>query len=405
MKKNKIAKIAGVAAALSGIATIASCSKLHDYTIVKDYLIEMPTYKSIDYNYAQSWFKTHPFGAGGCSAVVKDVAQTNEDPHLIVGRNMDYGFSKKCAYIIRTAEPNKLKTLGFAYATNKTSPDFDDLKWHGISDEWYRIMPFFCTDIINEKGLYCEIDMRNIERDPSTGKSIFRCEGTNPSTGVDVHMVALTRFIAANCEDVESAVKYVKQNINVFNNENDWNFSFMLADAKGNYGLLEFGYDKVWFEPGVKCQTNYFLNGDPGKNCKNKFGIGRREYLLNHLDEVTDGWSMFNLINQLSYSNVYKGKYCPFDMRSETSDFMPFDEIEYEWLMPDYTEEDHPTEVKKVYSIINDKLKELWKLSEEERRKLSWYWQSTFTEVIDIPTKTIHIRMFEDNNYVFDFKL
>lgn len=399
MKIGKIIKVIELGAALSGLSVITSCGTIHNFTIVKDFLVEMPTYTSVDYKYAQKWFKWHPISAGGCSAVVKNVGDQNNN-HLIIGRNMDYAYSKKCAYIIRTEEPDKYKTLGFAYATNPTSPDFEKVQKYGISNEWYRIAPFFCTDVINEEGLYCEIDMRNIEKDDK-GKSKFRCSGTNPETHVDVHMVALTRFIVSNCKNVTEAIKYVQDNINVFNKEEDWNFSFLLADAEGKYGLLEFGHNDIFWKLGQNCQTNYFVNDTIKDESKIKFGIGRYQYLQDHLNDVTDTDTMFNLINQIRYSNVYYGKNCPFDMRSETSDFLT--DVPYEWLMPWYTEQDHPEEVKQVYEKINKKLEELWKLPEEERKKLPWYWQSTFTEIVDIPSKTIHIRMFEDDDYIFDY--
>ncbi|XQP55336.1 MAG: carcinine hydrolase/isopenicillin-N N-acyltransferase family protein [Mycoplasmoidaceae bacterium] len=405
MKKNKISKIIGVAAGLSGIAAITSCGSKQDFTIVKDYLIEMPTYKSVDYDYAQQWFRENPIrDVGGCSAVAKDVG-TDTEHRVLVGRNMDYSFSKKCAYIIRTDEPGLHKTLGFAYATNKASPDFAYVKEHGISEEWRKIAPFFCTDIINDKGLYCEIDMRNIEYDASTGENKFWCEGTNPGLGhPDVHMVALTRFVVGHCDNVTDAVTYVKNNINVFNKVDEWNFSFLLADATGHYGVLEFDHNTVHWNDGadgVNCQTNYFISPEMETRSENKFGIGRWNYLREKIPYVTDTKSMFNLINQLSYSNVYKGWCCPFDMRSEASDFMPED-IPYEWLLPSDQNPDH---LKRVYEVIDAKLKELEELPETERRKLSWYWQSTFTNVVDIFNRTIHIRMFEDPNYVFDFKL
>lgn len=407
MKKNKISKIIGIAAAASGLAAITSCSRNEfDFKIVKDYLIEMPTYKTVDYDYAEQWFRDNPIrDVGGCSAVAKDVGNDAEH-HVLVGRNMDYSYSKKCAYIIRTDEPGLHKTLGFAYATNKTSPDFEFVKKHGVGNEWRKIAPFFCTDVINDQGLYCEIDMRNIEYDED-GHNKFWCSGTNEGMGLpDVHMVALTRFVVGHCSTVNDAVRYVTDNLNVFNKEDEWNFSFLLADATGHYGVLEFDNNDVHWNDGAdgaNCQTNYFISPQMQTSSKIKFGIGRKLYLDNNIKNVTDTWSMFNLINQLSYSNVYKGRYCPFDMRSETSDLIT--DVPYEWLMPDFTEKDHPDEVAQVYKEIDDKLRELEKLPEEERRKLSWYWQSTFTEVVDIFNRSIHIRMFEDPNYIFDFKL
>lgn len=393
MKKNNIIKKIGtLAVAAAGVLPIVSCGN-HKCTIVKDYLAEIPVYKKIDYDYAQEYFKSNPIKAGGCSAVVKDIDPSIRS-HLIVGRNMDFAFSKKCAYIIRTAEPNKYKTLGLAYATADVSPDFDYVKKHGVNNKWYKIAPFFCTDIINEKGLYCEIDMRNIEKNPD-GSSKFRCSGTNPSTGVDVHMVALTRFIVNNCKDVNEAIEYVQNNINVYNKEEDWNFSFLLADATGNYGLLEFGYNKVFWKQGQNAHTNYFLNGQLGIDSEQKFGIGRYNYILNNLPYVSNTSDMYNLMDKLSYSNVYKGRSCPFDMRSEA----------YEVLGMTYEEVMDPAREEEVYAKIDQLLAQLQTMTEEEKRQLPWYWQSTFTNVVDIPNKSFHVRIFEDKDYIFDLKI
>ncbi len=400
MKKNKINKIIGVAAAVSGLAGIASCGSKNNFTIVKDYLIEMPTYKSIDYKFAEKWFRENPIrDVGGCSAVAKDVG-TNSEHHVLVGRNMDYSFSKKCAYVIRTNEPGLHKTLGFAYATNKTSPDFEYVKKHGISREWRKIAPFFCTDIINDKGLYCEIDMRNIELDED-GNNKFWCSGTNDGKGLPyVHMVALTRFVVGHCDNVTEAVKYVQNNINVFNKVDEWNFSFLLADAEGNYGVLEFDHNDVRWNEGANCQTNYFISPDMLPRSENKFGYGRLNHLKDNLENVTDNDSMFNLINQLSYSNVYKGRECPFDMRTEARDLLE-GKVDIDWLI---SEDESKKEA--VYVQIDKILEEQLKpLPEEERRKLPWYWQSTFTEVVDIYNRSIYIRMFEDPNYIFEYKL
>ena len=213
-------RLIGFAFSLLALLPFSSCSKKDmNFKILKDRLIELPTYTSIDYKYAEEHFKKTPVGGhGGCTAVVKDLGEGN----LVVGRNMDYCFSKKSAYIVRTAVPGEYKTLGFSYGVNKVAQDFEDIKKNGLKDGWKKLIPFYCGDIINEKGLYCEIDMRNIERDDDD-KSIFRCSGTreHEESDFDVHMVALTRFVVNNCKDVPEAIQYVEQHLNVFNNEND----------------------------------------------------------------------------------------------------------------------------------------------------------------------------------------
>ncbi|MCQ2753069.1 MAG: carcinine hydrolase/isopenicillin-N N-acyltransferase family protein [Bacilli bacterium] len=396
-------KVLAVLLVSVGLSSLTSCNQ-RDFKILKDYVIEMPTYTTIDYQYASEWFKVNPFGAGGCSAITKDIGTTAE-PHLIVGRNMDYGFSDKCAYVIRTNEPGGYKTLGIAYATAKASPSFSSVKSHGISDEWRKMAPFFCTDIINEHGLYCEIDMRNVEKDED-GKSIFHCEGTKKGAEFDVHMVAVTRFIVNHCKTVEEAENYVKNNINVFNNENDWNFSFLLADATGAHAVLEFGHDQIAFDKEKFCQTNFFINdpfGPKGKTdgeSKNHFGIGRYDYLTKNIDGVTDATKMFNLMDNVSYSNVYKGYQCPFAMRSEAYGLVTLDgeDQSFKTFMSDEKSDEVWQKIGQLMAYLNS-------LPDKEKKKLPWYWQSTFTNVIDIPSKTIYTRMFENPDYTFTFTL
>ena len=99
-------KIISLVLVIPGVFSFTSCSK-HKFTIIKDYLVELPTYKSIDYDYATKWFKHNPFGMGGCSAVAKDVGFDEEHPHIIVGRNMDYGFSHSGNSVLTDTSSNR----------------------------------------------------------------------------------------------------------------------------------------------------------------------------------------------------------------------------------------------------------------------------------------------------------
>ncbi len=371
---------------------LASCGETK-FNILKDYLIEMPTYKEIDYSFAEEHFKNTPVGGHGCTAVVKDLGGGN----LIVGRNMDYSYSKKSAFIVRTEVPGEYKTLGFSYGVNKTAQDFEDIRDHGLTDEWKKLIPFYCGDIINEKGFYCEIDMRNPEKNKD-GSDKFGCDGTNKSAPTLVNMVQVTRFLTAHCANVPEAVEYAKNNINIYNCAGDWNFAYCLADAEGNYGILEIAHNKVYFNDKQTRHSNYYVTPELNAEAELKFGIGRTDYIDKHLAEVTDKESMYDLMNNLSYSNVYKLDECPFDMRSEACTFdgnpLTFDE-----LMDDANKE-------AVYAALHE-LKEttLDKMSEEEKKALPWYWQSSFTNVIDPKAKTMHIRFFENSEYIFDYSI
>lgn len=66
-----------------------------------------------------------------------------------------------------------------------------------------------------------------------------------------------------------------------------------------------------------------------------------------------------------------------------------------------------------LMSVFNELKEELNKFSETEKRELSWYWQSSFTNVIERKTKSMHIRFLKiqiifsiiEFNKIIDFVL
>lgn len=150
------------------------------------------------------------------------------DGHCLVGRNMDLNISNKNAYIIRT-NAGKFKTIGLAYTFRSISPDYDIVAEKGISQEFYKILPFMCDDVLNEAGLHIEINMRHGEYWPN-GADMFGCSGTNPESEERVYLFEIPRYVGEHCATVEEAMAYVSS-LDVYSQNNYWNDCFLVSDS------------------------------------------------------------------------------------------------------------------------------------------------------------------------------
>ena len=122
--------------------------------------------------------------------------------------------------------------------------------------------------------------------------------------------------------------------------------------------------------------------------------------MQNGIDAVNSKTAMFNLMNKVAYSNFYRDyddcKYNHFDPRSEqlgelgllTSGFC---------MNPNY--ENY------FKAMQNEYTAPIRQMTREQKRAKNEYWESTFTEVVDISEKSIFVRFFENNemNYVLTF--
>lgn len=105
-------------------------------------------------------------------------------------------------------------------------------------------MLFFTNDVMNEKGLYIEADMREGQPE-STG--IAHSTGTNPDAEVSMSFPALVRYLGERCATVDEAVELAKS-LNVYGMITDhlnWCGGYLIADASGHYGVLELVNNKL----------------------------------------------------------------------------------------------------------------------------------------------------------------
>ena len=373
-------------------------------TELEKYVFEVDEYTSLDYDAADDFYaKLNDNWGGGCSAVSKMV-----DGHRLVGRNMDQCISNKCVYIIRT-DAGKFKTLGLVYTHRDYSPDYEEVVSNGISDEFYKVLPFMCDDVLNDAGLHIEINMRHGEYWPN-GADKFACEGTNPESSDRVYMFELPRYIGENCATVEEAKQYVST-LNVYSQNYYWNYCFIISDSLGHSSLLEFSSNEVcWLDEesldsydwldvyGTKAiaQANFYLNESAWQIQDIKSGEGRYIALQNGIDAVNSRSDMYDLMRKVQYSSYYldydECKNNHFDPRSETLGELPW--ATYDLVFdPDFEET--------ARQLINESNDQIRSLSRQEKQDINEYWESIFTEVVDVNSQEIFVRIFENEEMLY----
>ena len=355
-------------------------------TKVLDHVLDAGTYTSLNFEAVKSFMKNRSNGIGGCSAIAK-VLDSGE---TIVGRNMDLNISNKSAYVIRTKINGNYETVGLSYYYD-IFPDYEDVLENGMPEELYNLLPFVSTDVLNEKGLYIETNMRTGECWPN-GDSKFGCPGTNESATEVIRSSILPRILCEHCSTVNEAVEYAKK-LNICigdNNSTAWNFCFLMADATGNYGVLEIAANKLFWHEKAQAQTNFYLAKELNQIELYKAGLGRYDYLMNNIDKVHNENDMYELMKSVSYFQIYNPENCKFDLRSEfvgteghwTSD----------WLLDDNNKDE-------LFKYINKTGQKIRTMTRKEKQDQNKYWESAFTEVVNCNKKTLFVRFFEDDKH------
>lgn len=368
----------------TGCSQSSSTAEKDNLTVSKiyDYVVDIGTITEIDYDFIRDKYANGNDLVGGCSAVAK----VTDDGTMLVGRNMDLYYSNNPAYIVRTAVDGCYETIGVGYAFMSKWPTYEQVLAEGLSDELYKELPFITTDMMNSEGLYVEINMRYPEFWAS-GDSKFACSGTNEDADERVYAQCIGRYIAENCATVEEAVAYVN-NLNIFTGDTkySWNYCFMLADASGHYGLLEIAENKVVWLDYQQCQTNFYIDEELAAIEEYKCGLGRYDYLMNHIDSIQSEDELHQLMDQVTYFRIYSED-CPYDAYSEFVETYPW------WTNEYMKDEANAEEINGVIAYFREAVNAY---DEQTLRDRGTSWLSVFTTVANCNEKTLNVRFFED---------
>lgn len=393
-----------------------------------DYVLDAGTYTEMDDEKAYTFFdSTYDLYPGGCTAIAK----TTDTEGTMVGRNMDIYISNCPNYFFRTARENCYKTMGLTY-TNTNAPSYNDVLKNGLDDNFYNLIPFIATDVMNEHGLYIEVNMRICEYNDD-GSLVFGCDGTRSSRGLESERrlcsFMLPLFLGERCKTVKEAVDYAQNKLDLYTPSEDttlpWNFCFVMADATGEYGLLEIAQNKVFYTQGGtagqsdsgktemkdgSAQANFYIAPELAKAEKLKIGLGRYDTVKNGWKDVETERQMFDLMDSVSYFQSYF-PWCKYDYKSEAVSIAIDDPTtlkEYgmkeEYLNKiwdnDFVNE-HPDYVDAY--MAHERADIMEHIKNDTLRDANYYWESAFTLVANCSKKTIFIRFNECNKNTIKF--
>lgn len=393
MFRNKLIAVMLLAAmvlACAGCSAGQPAEKRVPVEIVFDHVVDLGTYEALNFEEVNQYLATkHDFWDSGCTAA----ATTVESGDTIVGRTLDFYISDKPAYICRTKVPGSYATIGVGYSS-MSGESFETVAEKGMLEKVHMQLPYLCTDVLNEKGLYCEINMRNGEFYPD-GTDKFGCSGTNPDAEIRACVIVIPRLVCENCATVQEAVEYLKT-IDFYTPKKPgfaWNFCFLLADATGDYGLIEIAENEISFLDKQHAQTNFYVTEKFANKEEYKCGRGRYDVVMSGIDDVHSEEDMFRLIDQVTYYQSNFPDECSYDWRTEYVGVKPH------WTTDYVLDEANAEEVLEEARNQANKLKSM---TREEIEAENHYWESALTTITNCNNRTITVRFFEDNDRVYE---
>ncbi len=204
----------------------------------------------------------------GCTAMIKK----NSKGEVIAGRNMDLDISQCPGYVFKTTM-GKYKNFCVSYSPGLYKSYAEVQQMEEIDPTMAAMIMLSSCDCINEKGLYIEVNLREYTKElccygmhSSRGEKT-RDDGTSWSE-LRACTTTVCQYVSQNCATVKEAIEYI-------NNSFDWytispapgmgmvvnnnNMCWLIGDATGEYGVIEFAQDQLNYLPYQYGQANYYI--------------------------------------------------------------------------------------------------------------------------------------------------
>ena len=403
------------------------------YTDLGDYVIEIADYKDADFDAASKALE-EKYGIidGACTACAK----LDSKGHVLIGRNLDNQVSQCPAFFIHSTQ-GKYETLSLRYM-NSEKYTYEEFKNTGYKDKDFLNSISFCvTDSMNSEGLYIEANVR--EPYPE-----FINTGNNPGK-TTVYVPMLVAMVARNCATVEEALDYMRNEINIvstpyYNNTIPTQYGYYIADATGEFGIIEVIANEVYYLPYVSAQGNYYLTPKWSVVENNGTGYGRVQAALDGLPEVDNLEEMMAHMEKpmwknsvLYMENAYldeNGKACfvddagnpSIDFRSDFSNSIALDENgnvidsdDYEckarsdarWMMDDKNFDIVKKTICDKVKAMNwkDKLLRYYEGDEEDLRNDGQVFTTGACFAVSPSEKKMIIKMFEKEELTYEISM
>ena len=361
--------------------------------VLGDFVIDLPTLTAIDEKAALAADEKQ-FGKLGCTTAVKQLPSGD----TVVAHSMDSFYSMRPGYILRTAVPGRLKTVGLAYNPH-SGPDFAKVARDGLSEKELWPLLYVTTDIMNEKGLYVEFNMRPGEPEYF---GIKKSRGTNPGASERMSILALVRYLGERAGSVAEAVS-LAQTIDVHgltDGRIDWTGALTIADATGRFGVLELVDNRLIWNEGEAVQANYVVSPAYKDMVLYGTGHGRTEVMENGIDTVASEAQMQSLLRKVQFSQLTTPYASPFDVRDEfTGDDSPGLQTFGMTIQEALAEENRDY----MTSLANQFAAAVGSQSLEQLKMEGVQWQSVFQVVANCNKQTMEVMFFENPQTTYKF--
>ncbi len=345
------------------------------YADLGNYMILLDEATSGDYQKALNFSKTNPLQSSPCTSIGK----RNNKGEVIIGRNLDMPPSLCPLYVFRTSF-GKYKTLQFRFISEDYYT-YEEFKDFGYKDsDFINYVYFCCTDAMNEKGLYIEANVREANKG-------FQSSSTNPGKE-ELRYSMVAAKVAQNCATVKEAIDYLKNEVNYVSKEYagltiTTDYGFFIGDATGEYGVIEFANNEIYYLPYQNGQANFYLNPRYSPVDMNGSGYGRLERALDGLQNAETKEEIYDQIGKAMWRdealyahNAYidsDGKtHFVDDNGNETIDWRS--DIYFDTLLYIYPEKEE-----ELMSILDDKPMS-WLMDEANAPIVFKYYQNVFID-------------------------
>lgn len=325
---------------------------------ITDYLYSINA-AEYDYDFAnkliESGFLT---SSAGCSTVRSG---------NLMGRNFDWTYDDEVEYIVKTQnDGEKFATIGVASLTGIPNKKAEKA---GYSIRYY-FLPFLTVDGINENGVCVSMnEVPGVDIKPTTG--------TNPG-GERLCFAIAPRYILDYATSVEDAVRILKEKDLYGYNMGDepYEVHLMISDPQSTVIAEIIDNELVILDGSV--MTNYYLGID--HYTDHAEGVERYNILKEKYDSVTDKETMFKLLDEVKYSNLY----------NEEMDPPWYSEVYGEYFSEngeEFTIRSNPDD---FIEILREE-----KEGYSEKKRDGYFWQTCHASVYDMEELTLDIKVQE----------
>ena len=275
-----------------------------EYKILQERVIEL-TYSAFNTEKAIEYFNAYdplvvfsesqeeavgeelPAG-GGCTAVK---LRLNGD--VYVGRNLDYYCTDAPAFVVRN-NSGKYRTIAIGSTPTRLEPWYDGYE---IDDVAVSILPFLCTDVMSEAGIYAEMNIRPYEE----GMACVHTNEGQPRSSV----MAFMQIMLSSYGSIDEILEHI--------NDYDWfdmcvmgfEAGILLADQSGRSVIVEFAADSVTWEE-CDYNANFYINDDLYALETHGCGEMRLEREYSYLPYVRSEEDIYTMMKKGAYDQFYQ---------------------------------------------------------------------------------------------------